>query len=62
MHAGETLQPRCLMLLAVWEETGGNAVALSADSSVLRQHSQAAPTPIPDWEFRGRFLPQFNIL
>lgn len=49
---------------AVWEETGkAGSGTLSADSSVLRQHSQAATTPLPDWQFRGRFLPlnAFNI-
>ena len=53
----------CVPAAAVWEETGGNAGGgtLSADSSVLRQHSRAARAPRPDWQFRGRFLPQVNI-
>lgn len=56
-------QAGCLMLLGVWEETGGNSGlgTLSADSSTLRQHSQTATTPVTDWEFSGGFLLQFNI-
>lgn len=56
-------QPGCLVLLGVWEETGGNAGCgtLSADGSVLRQHSQTAATPIAGWEFREDFLLKFNI-
>lgn len=36
-------------------------LALSADGSVLEQHSPTATTLIPYRDIRGHFLPQFNI-
>lgn len=64
MQTGESRDQKWVRDAAAgWEASaaGIGCGTLSADSSALRQHSQAAITPVPDWQFGGRFLPQVNI-